>query len=247
MWSESAQIARRRPFYASRADAYDTILNAAVDAWVAEVRHLRSSGSLLDAGCGTGRHAQALALAGFEVEILDASSDLLAIARRRSPELRAHLGDICTMRLRREFDIVTCRGVLNDMVTDEDRVGAVERLAAHVAPGGFLIVDVREREATRVRAGSVSTSAGQLPDGRDFAFTSSTRWADPLLIVSELHVTSTPGQEPVSEPYEFTMRPWTRSELTEVLQANGLSEITVAPARYRASNDRLFVTAHRPE
>lgn len=151
MESDSARVAKVRPFYSSRVDAYDSIVSAPVDGWIDEIRRHLKHGSLLDAGCGTGRHAEALSMAGFEVELLDASPHLLAAAQRRNPQMKAHLADICAMNVGRRFDVVACRGVLNDMLTDAERSSAIERLAAHVAPGGVLVIDVRERDAARAR------------------------------------------------------------------------------------------------
>ena len=44
--------------------------------------------SVLDAGCGTGRVARELAHRGVDVVGVDHGLDMLATARRRSPELR---------------------------------------------------------------------------------------------------------------------------------------------------------------
>jgi glycine/sarcosine N-methyltransferase len=244
--SESARVTRIRPFYASQVDAYDAIVSAPVEGWIEEIRGRRTSGSLLDAGCGTGRHAEALARAGFEVELVDASPDILAVARTRNPGLRAHLDDICSMDLGRRFDVVACRGVLNDMLTDAERSAAVERLAAHVAPGGVLVLDVRDRGATRARAGGTTVTEGALPDGRTVRFRSSTTWADPLVRVSELHEILTPGTPTVVEPFDFAMRPWTRAELTDALGAAGLVDVMVDVAAHRPSGDRLVATGRRP-
>lgn len=221
-------------------------MSAPVDGWVDEIRRYRTRGSLLDAGCGTGRHAEALSKAGFEVELLDASPDLLAAAQKRNPELQAHLADICAMDVGRLFDVVACRGVLNDMLTDVERSSAIERLAAHVAPGGILMIDVRERSAARARAGALSTAEGVLADGRTFRFRSNTKWVDPLLLVSEQHETLSAGETTVIEPFDFAMRPWARSELAEALNSAGLEEVTIAAASYRPTGDRLVAIARQP-
>jgi glycine/sarcosine N-methyltransferase len=244
--SESARVTRIRPFYASQVDAYDAIVSAPVEGWIEEIRRHRASGSLLDAGCGTGRHAEALVRAGFEVELVDASPDLLAVARTRNPGIRAHLADICAMDLGRRYDVVACRGVLNDMLTDAERSAAVERLTAHLAPGGVLVLDVRDRDATRDRAGGTSTTEGTLPDGRTVRFRSSTTWADPLVRVTELHEVLTPGGPTVAEPFDFAMRPWTRAELADALGSAGLVDVAVDAAAHRPSGDRLVAVGRQP-
>lgn len=85
MSSPSANVATKRPFYARHADAYDALITDPVDPWADAVHsHLARTGvacaTLLDAGCGTGRHANGLIQRGHVVELLDASEELLAVA-----------------------------------------------------------------------------------------------------------------------------------------------------------------------
>jgi SAM-dependent methyltransferase len=53
------------------------------------VRTLRSGGSVLDVGCGTGALAQRLSASGYEVTGVDPSDGMLEVMRSRSPEVRA--------------------------------------------------------------------------------------------------------------------------------------------------------------
>src|SRR5688500_9448170 len=66
-----------------------------------------AAGSLLDVGCGTGRHLEILRHR-FRVEGLDLSREMLAVARRRCPGIRLHQGTFVHFELRRQFDVVTC-------------------------------------------------------------------------------------------------------------------------------------------
>src|SRR3954464_8047684 len=61
-----------------------------------DVLELPSGARLLDVPCGQGRHAHLLAEAGFDVDGLDFSADLLAIARKRGTgaRLRYTRGDM---------------------------------------------------------------------------------------------------------------------------------------------------------
>ena len=84
--SPSADPASERPFYDRHADAYDALISDPVEPWVAAVdESLRAAGfsnaQVLDAGCGTGRHAAALIERGHDVTLLDASEALISIAR----------------------------------------------------------------------------------------------------------------------------------------------------------------------
>src|SRR5208337_3581881 len=57
-------------------------------------KHQKSTGkTLLDVACGTGRHISFLKQS-FEVEGLDLDRKLLAIARRRNPDITFHYGNM---------------------------------------------------------------------------------------------------------------------------------------------------------
>jgi trans-aconitate methyltransferase len=233
MTSRSARVSRERPFYARHAQAYDDLVTDPVEPWVSAVHSRAPKAVLLDAGCGTGRHAAAFRAWGHRVELADASPDLLAQAARRCPGARTHLVDLCSWEPTLAFDAVTCRGVLNDMITDTEREAAIRSLAAALRPGGALFLDVREEGAARRRAdGSEHTrTAGAL------TFTSRTTWRSGLL-----HVTERYGD--VS--YDFRMRPWPVEELTERLSAAGLGTTEIGPGVGRRTSDRLFVVASAP-
>ncbi len=97
--------------------------------------------TLLDVACGTGRHLAELK-AWFEVEGLDLSEDLLAIASARLPEVRFHVGDMTSFDLGRSFDVVTCLfSAIGAMTTIDGLNSAIASMARHVAPGGLLIVE----------------------------------------------------------------------------------------------------------
>ena len=68
----------------------------------------QSSGAtrLLDVACGTGRHLEFLK-ARYDVEGMDISSELLAIARQRNPGVRFHHADMMAFDFGQSFDIVT--------------------------------------------------------------------------------------------------------------------------------------------
>ena len=155
------------------------------------------------------------------------------------------MADICAFDLGTQFDGVTCRGVLNDLVDDDERAAALERLAAHVAPRGVLILDVREAEASRRQADGIQhRRTVHRADGL-MSFESRTTWRDGLLIVDErTESTSDPGA-PEVENYQFTMRPWTVAELRIGLAAVGLGHVEIQPGIHGDAIDRLFVVARR--
>ena len=251
--SRSARVASERPFYDQHADAYDLLIKDPVEPWVDAVdNELRGAGltsaSILDAGCGTGRHARGLIDRGHHVVLLDASRKLLALAHRRCPEAGARLDDICSPAISERFDAVVCRGVLNDLVTDDERDLALASFAHLLKPNGLLLLDIRETVASRLRAdGESHTTEARLDDGRLLVFTARSTWQDDLIVVTEQYdlVGSRSDDDGPPQEYSFRMRPWQRDEIERRLAAAGFSDVEVRDGVGRRTPDRLFVVAVR--
>ena len=249
MASRSARVTAERPFYSRYADAYDLLITDPVEPWVDAVHdrlvQVHESGArLLDAGCGTGRHAAALIAKGHRVDIADGSRELLARAAQRCPTAATFLVDLCAMGLPPVYDAVTCRGVLNDMTTDEERDRAVASLTTCLRPGGLLFLDVREQQASRARADGVSRHVTVDLDGRTrLRFSARTTWHAGLLHVAERYELLVDGRVRQDSTYDFTMRPWSPDELTSTLRRNGMRDIDIRSGVGRRTPDRLFVIA----
>jgi glycine/sarcosine N-methyltransferase len=250
--SESASTSNERPFYARHAAAYDALITEPVEPWVEAINGVVGTSAvpsqvrLLDAGCGTGRHAAAFSDSKYAVEMADASRELLAIAQLRCPATPAHLVDITRFRLDHRFDVVTCRGVLNDMTTTAERRSAIQCLADHVAPGGHLILDVRERSATASRGPTKTSKRVETLEG-ELIFTNETRWESPVVFSRETFTLTRPSGTVETSEFDFAMRPWAESELREMLSSVGLDEVHITTAWYRPNADRLFATARRKQ
>jgi SAM-dependent methyltransferase len=125
--------------FTETADLYDLVYS--FKDYPAEVERLRGmvgreGGTLLDVACGTGHHLALLA-EHYRVEGVDLDAAMVAQTRARG--LTAHAGDLLTLDLGRRFDVVTC--LFSSIAYVPDLAGAVTRLAAHVAPGGVLVVE----------------------------------------------------------------------------------------------------------
>jgi SAM-dependent methyltransferase len=98
--------------------------------------------SLLDVACGTGKHLELVRPDFADLAGVDLNEGLLGIARERLPEVPFAQADMRMFDLGRTFDAVTCLfssvGYLRD---DAELTEAVGRMAAHLAPGGVLVVD----------------------------------------------------------------------------------------------------------
>lgn len=129
--------------------------------------HHPSAASVLELGCGTGRHAELLVLQGFKVQGVDRSKGMLQEALRRKSLLTANLacslefstGDIRDLRLDNRFDIViSLFHVMSYQTSNADLESACATAAAHLAPGGLFIFDfwygpavLTERPEVRVK------------------------------------------------------------------------------------------------
>lgn len=131
------------------AEVYDLIYRGQKD-YAAEARsiadlvraHNRAATSVLDVACGTGEHLAHLRAYFSDVAGVELSEQMLAQARRKLPDVPLHQGDMRDFDLGRRFDAVCCMfSSIGYMASVADLNTAAARMAAHVAPGGLLIVE----------------------------------------------------------------------------------------------------------
>jgi ubiquinone/menaquinone biosynthesis C-methylase UbiE len=97
--------------------------------------------SLLDVGCGTGRHMELLR-ERYRVEGLDINPVLLESARRRLPGIDLHEADMTDFSLTRRFDVVTCLfSAIAYVRTEENLRAATAAMRRHLTPGGVMLVE----------------------------------------------------------------------------------------------------------
>ncbi len=100
-------------------------------------------GSVLDAGCGTGRVAIELARHGIDVVGVDVDASMLATAAERAPELRWVTADLVGLDLGRTFDVVVMAGNVPHFTPPGTEADLVASVARHVAAGGCLVAGFR--------------------------------------------------------------------------------------------------------
>lgn len=112
-------------------------------------RHHPEAGSILELGCGTGKHAQLLCRGGYDVCGIDRSEEMLKQASERaaadpdvSGRLEFHQYDIREFELGRQFDvIISLFHVISYLPTNKDLLNVFKTAASHLAKGGIMIFD----------------------------------------------------------------------------------------------------------
>lgn len=129
--------------------------------------HCPSTSTILELGCGTGRHAELLAQRGFRVHGIDRSEGMLAEAERRrrslSGDLRERLtfscDDIRSARLVERFDtVISLFHVASYMTSNTDLGQFFATAKAHLEPAGLFLFDcwygpavLEDRPSVRVK------------------------------------------------------------------------------------------------
>jgi len=101
----------------------------------------QAAAAAIDLGCGPGNSTELLVQRFPDAEVtgLDSSPDMITAARARLPQLRFQVADIATWDAAGPFDAILANAVLQWL---PDHAGLLPRLAAKLAPGGSLAVQM---------------------------------------------------------------------------------------------------------
>lgn len=120
--------------------------------------------SVLDLGCGTGRHARKLLDLGLEVVGVERSAEM-ATRAREIDGLTVIDGDIRTVVIERDFDAVLALfHVVSYQTTTKDLIATFSTAARHLREGGLFVFDVWSTAA--VMAQGPETRVREVSDGR---------------------------------------------------------------------------------
>jgi SAM-dependent methyltransferase len=181
---------------------------------------------VLDCPCGQGRHARLLAEVGFQVDGLDYSEELLAVAARvdrsevAAGALRYHRGDMRQLPARwtRRYDAVvnlfTSFGFFDTPA--EDRAVLAE-FARVLKPGGLLLWHGGSRDGVMARF--LARDWWSTADG---TMIGQERWFDPLSGFLHVRATWQGIRTRDRGEREHRIRLYTASELAERMREVGL-------------------------
>jgi SAM-dependent methyltransferase len=96
-------------------------------------------GLALDVGSGcNGRFIRLLAGHGYEVEGLDVSAKMIALAREREPGVTFHHADVCEWIPAKQYDFITAWDSIWHVPLDRSE-SVLRKLCAALSPGGVFI------------------------------------------------------------------------------------------------------------
>ena len=100
--------------------------------------------SILNLGCGTGKHDFILAKNGFEITAIDLSQEMIDMAKEKSnpDHILFQTGNINTLRLNKKFDVViSLFHVISYQITEVDLISTFRTAFEHLNSGGLFIFD----------------------------------------------------------------------------------------------------------
>jgi SAM-dependent methyltransferase len=118
-----------------------------------------AGGGALELAIGTGRIAAPLAARGVRVAGIDLSPDMVAELRRKTDEIPVEVGDMTATRVAGEFSLAyIVFNSINNVTTQDGQVAVFANAAAHLEPGGSLVVEVGVPNTQRLEVFDLSAT-----------------------------------------------------------------------------------------
>lgn len=214
--------------FTQSAKYYDALYRALGKDYAAEADRIakiaaercRSGGNaLLDIGCGTGLHIEALR-DRFACEGLDVERTMLDVARSRNPGVTFHLGDMIGFNLSKKFDVIICLfGSIGYAPNTQRLEQSLGTFARHLKPGGVIVVEpwVRPEDWKEGQVGALFVDEPSLKVAR---MSVARRDANISILNFHYMVASRDGIRTFTEPHRLTL--FTDEEYREAFRKAGL-------------------------
>ncbi|MBN1484522.1 MAG: class I SAM-dependent methyltransferase [Chloroflexia bacterium] len=213
---------------------------------------------VLDAACGSGRHALALAQRGYEVVGADLSAAMIKQSRRNArvlalevPFYQVGLGEL-SVHLSGPFDAVLCLGQsLPHLLSAEAVAGALEDFAALLPAGGLLLIQNRNDERLLAQRQRFLPLSHHREGDREWLFLRMLDFA-PERITFHLITLRRDGPNWQQRVSTTVHRPIPRDELVGQLRQAGFADVRcygswrLEPFDRENSGDLVVVAQHGP-
>lgn len=154
--------------YAQAAEHYDLLYSQFKDYQAEASRLIDIVGSssfpirtVLDVGCGTGRHAEAMVQAGFAVDGIDLEPEFVRRAQARNPAGHFRVADMRAFEVDAPYDLVLCLfGSIGYALDPSGLKATMNCLAGATRAGGTIVVEPW-MEPGELRTGHVTRQSAQ--------------------------------------------------------------------------------------
>ncbi len=209
--------------------------------------------SLLDLGCGTGEHMDALSRRGFLCTGIDISDDMLKTARKRFPDAGRFIkADITKLDFYEEYNIaISLFGTLNYLIENEKIDNAFWNIWRALKPGGKAVLEIWNsfpiEKIRNKEVGLVSTTRkGATVIERHRGFTLLEGENGTIVQVDYRYLIAGNGaKREITDRH--IMRAFSRDEISTLLSANGFRpEAVYAGTRregFNETSNRMVVVA----
>ena len=209
---------------------------------------LPKGASVLDLGCGYGRHALAMAKRGYDVTGVDFNAAYLAIgaeeAARAGLKVTFQAGDMRALPFERAFDGAYSYFTSFGYYDDEENERALAGIARALEPGGRFLLDVVNRD--HILAHPNLRTWVQREDGALFMEEVSIQ-LEQSRVVSRQQLIDPRGGAKVAK--EYSLRAYTCAELSSLMRRHGLvvKDVWGGPDRepYSVDSRRLVILSER--
>ncbi|MFD5116841.1 class I SAM-dependent methyltransferase [Streptomyces sp. NPDC058220] len=198
---------------------------------------LRSGETVVEAGCGPGRFAQALAAHGFPVIGVDISPEVIAIAERRHPGPDYRVMDMADLAPGSADALVNVYSSFGYCETAEEDTAVLRTWWRALRPGGRLLLELSDLERAQKRLGPGAGTVHRSTNGVQEEIRMD--WEQQMLHVSYL----LDGRR-----LDCRTRVYSRDQLLESLRTAGFTDVDCFggfDGRAKSPDDRLVLVAHR--